>query len=190
MKKNTCRRPKGRKRAVFDDVLKDLYPFMTGEPLRTRPRRIQQRRRIQSVAMAIEVCRENHLPLFLTFFAYEKAFASIEANTSLSAKVDTPRAGRSSTKTGLLINRKKAQYLKSSCCDEGTSDSDLPRQNEVLCLPGALHEHDNDMKKEVIKRRVAWSAYGSLKEATEQLLLTSMLICSIRQFFLFSVLRG
>ena len=43
---------------------------------------------IQTVAMVIEVCKENHLPLGLTFADYEKAFDSVETNAILSALVD------------------------------------------------------------------------------------------------------
>ena len=43
---------------------------------------------IQTVAMVIEVCREYHLPLVLTFVDYEKAFDSVETNAILSALVD------------------------------------------------------------------------------------------------------
>ncbi|KAE9416321.1 hypothetical protein Angca_002462, partial [Angiostrongylus cantonensis] len=43
---------------------------------------------IQTVSRVIEVCREYHLPLVLTFVDYEKAFDSVEMNAILSALVD------------------------------------------------------------------------------------------------------
>ena len=43
---------------------------------------------IQTVSRVIEVCREYHLPLVLTFVDYEKAFDSVETNAILSALVD------------------------------------------------------------------------------------------------------
>ncbi len=43
---------------------------------------------IQTVSRVIEVCREYHLPLVLTFVDYEKAFDSVEINAILSALVD------------------------------------------------------------------------------------------------------
>ncbi|KAE9420535.1 hypothetical protein Angca_003034, partial [Angiostrongylus cantonensis] len=43
---------------------------------------------IQTVSRVIEVCREYHLPLVLTFADYEKAFDSVETNAILSALVD------------------------------------------------------------------------------------------------------
>ncbi|KAE9412714.1 hypothetical protein Angca_003797, partial [Angiostrongylus cantonensis] len=43
---------------------------------------------IQNVSRVVEVCREYHLPLVLTFVDYEKAFDSVETNAILSALVD------------------------------------------------------------------------------------------------------
>ncbi|KAK6743273.1 hypothetical protein RB195_010498 [Necator americanus] len=43
---------------------------------------------IQTVSRVIEVCREYHLPLVLTFVDYEKVFDSVETNAILSALVD------------------------------------------------------------------------------------------------------
>ncbi|KAE9412669.1 hypothetical protein Angca_010111, partial [Angiostrongylus cantonensis] len=43
---------------------------------------------IQTVTRVIEVCREYHLPLVLTFVDYEKAFDSVETNAILSALVN------------------------------------------------------------------------------------------------------
>ncbi|KAE9419848.1 hypothetical protein Angca_004248, partial [Angiostrongylus cantonensis] len=43
---------------------------------------------IQTVSRLIEVCREYHLPLVLTFVDYEKAFDSVKTNAILSALVD------------------------------------------------------------------------------------------------------
>ncbi|KAE9413785.1 hypothetical protein Angca_007815, partial [Angiostrongylus cantonensis] len=43
---------------------------------------------IQTASRFIEVCREYHLPLVLTFVDYEKEFDSVETNAILSALVD------------------------------------------------------------------------------------------------------
>ncbi|KAE9414497.1 hypothetical protein Angca_003607, partial [Angiostrongylus cantonensis] len=43
---------------------------------------------IQTVPRVIEVCREYHLPLVLTYVDYEKAFDRVETNSILSALVD------------------------------------------------------------------------------------------------------
>ncbi|KAE9412568.1 hypothetical protein Angca_009450, partial [Angiostrongylus cantonensis] len=43
---------------------------------------------IQTESRVIEVCREYHLPLVLTFVDYEKTFDSVETNAILSALVD------------------------------------------------------------------------------------------------------
>ncbi|KAE9412640.1 hypothetical protein Angca_007107, partial [Angiostrongylus cantonensis] len=43
---------------------------------------------IQTVCRIIEVCREYHLPLVLTFVDYEKVFDRVETNPILSALVD------------------------------------------------------------------------------------------------------
>ncbi|KAE9413728.1 hypothetical protein Angca_007782, partial [Angiostrongylus cantonensis] len=43
---------------------------------------------IQTVSRVIEVCREYHFPLVLTFVDYEKAFDSVETKAILSALVD------------------------------------------------------------------------------------------------------
>ncbi|KAE9415074.1 hypothetical protein Angca_008569, partial [Angiostrongylus cantonensis] len=43
---------------------------------------------IQTVSRVIEVCREYHLPLVLTYVDYEEALDSVETNAILSALVD------------------------------------------------------------------------------------------------------
>ncbi|WKY00652.1 hypothetical protein Q1695_015016 [Nippostrongylus brasiliensis] len=75
-------------------------------------------------------------------------------------------------KIGLRINRKKTQFMKNSWCDEGHIELDgspIAETKSNVYL-GRSMNMDNDMKEELIRRRrAAWSAFGSLKEATDQL---------------------
>ena len=223
---------------------------------------------IQTVAKVIEVCREYHLPLVLTFVDYEKAFDSVETNAILSALVDqgvdssyirtladcyrccstsiqlfqrpinipigkgvrqgdtiSPKLftaalqwvmksldwddkgirvdgkflsnlrfaddivifSRSTTeaeamlgelneagrKIGLRINRKKTQFMKNAWCNGGhvNIDGSPIVETKSYVYLGRSMNMENDMKEELVRRRrAAWSAYGSIKEATDQLL--------------------
>ncbi|WKY07549.1 hypothetical protein Q1695_007202 [Nippostrongylus brasiliensis] len=73
---------------------------------------------------------------------------------------------------GLRINRKKTQFMKNTWCDEGhiVLDGSPIAETKSYVYLGRSMNMDNDMKEELIRRRrAAWSAYGSLKEATDQL---------------------
>ncbi|WKX88583.1 hypothetical protein Q1695_008324 [Nippostrongylus brasiliensis] len=99
-------------------------------------------------------------------------------------------AGR---KIGLRVNRKKTQFMKDSWCDGGPIELDgspIAETKSYVYL-GRSMNMDNDMKEELIRRRrAAWSAYGlSKRPSTNSMMLTSVLICSTRQFFLLCATR-
>ncbi|WKX88735.1 hypothetical protein Q1695_008393 [Nippostrongylus brasiliensis] len=99
-------------------------------------------------------------------FADDITTSTTEAETMLR---ELDEAGR---KIGLRINRKKTQFMKNSWCDEGHIELDgspIAETKYYVYLRRSMNM-DNDMKEELIRRRrAAWSAFGSLKEATDQL---------------------
>ena len=75
-------------------------------------------------------------------------------------------------KIGLRINRKKTQFMKNAWCNGGHVNIDgSPLSKRNLACLGRSMNMENDMKKELVRRRrTAWSAYGSIKQSTDQLL--------------------
>ncbi|VDL84305.1 unnamed protein product [Nippostrongylus brasiliensis] len=107
---------------------------------------------------------------FLSNFRFANHIVIFAKNTTeAETMLRELEAGR---KIGLRINPKKTQ-------------------TKSYVYLGRSMNMDNDIKEELIRRRrAARSAYGSLKEATDQLqMLTSVLIYSIRQFFLLCATR-
>ncbi|VDL71861.1 unnamed protein product [Nippostrongylus brasiliensis] len=72
-------------------------------------------------------------------------------------------------KIGLRIIRKNKQFMKNSWCDEGHIELDGSPQVPYVYLGRSINI-DSDFKEEFFRRRrAAWSAYGTLKGATDQL---------------------
>ncbi|WKY10286.1 hypothetical protein Q1695_002549 [Nippostrongylus brasiliensis] len=94
------------------------------------------------------------------------AKSGTEAETMLR---ELDEAGR---KIGLYISRKKIQFMKNSWCDGGPIELDgspIAETKSYIRL-GRSTNMDNDTKEELIRRRrAAWSTYGSLKKAIDQL---------------------
>lgn len=72
------------------------------------------------------------------------------------------------TKIGLRINRERTQFMKNVWCegDNINIDGSLLTGAISYVYLGRSINIDNDKKEELSRRRkAAWSAYGSLKEA-------------------------
>ncbi|KAK6754360.1 hypothetical protein RB195_013390 [Necator americanus] len=75
-------------------------------------------------------------------------------------------------KTGLRINRKKAQFMKNAYCEDGgvqLEGSQIVETSSYVYL-GRSMNMENDLKEELNRRmRAAWAAFAAVREATDQL---------------------
>ncbi|VDP11478.1 unnamed protein product [Heligmosomoides polygyrus] len=72
----------------------------------------------------------------------------------------------------MRINRKKTQFVKSVWCegDQINIDGTPLTETTSYVYPGRSMNIDSDVKEELLRRsKAAWSAYESVKEATDQL---------------------
>ncbi|KAK6738098.1 hypothetical protein RB195_020292 [Necator americanus] len=91
---------------------------------------------------------------------------------------------------GLLISRKKTQFMKNAYCEDGgvqLEGSQIVETSSYVYL-GRSMNMENDLKEELNRRmKAAWAAFAAVREATDQLTDFFVPICSTRQFFQRSV---
>ncbi|KAK6749394.1 hypothetical protein RB195_001791 [Necator americanus] len=73
---------------------------------------------------------------------------------------------------GLLINRKKTQFMKNAYCEDGGVQLEGSRIMETSSYVylGRSMNMENDLREELNRRmRAAWAAFAAVREATDQL---------------------